>query len=183
MKRRWPVAIALLAALAWSAPGPAAASPAQVAAIGDSVMLGARSALQARGMRVDAKVNRQASLAPGILRAKGASLPHYVVLHLGTNGTFAAADCRRVFDAAGPDRTVLLVTIHAKRRWVAGNNKTLRQCAAMHADQSLLVDWDAAARQHPGWVYADGIHLRPVGAKAYAGLIAEAVERARGLGQ
>ena len=73
-----------------------------------------------------------------------------------------------------------LVTIHAKRSWVKGNNATLRACdAAFPASRVGIVDWDAAASRNPGWLYSDGIHLTSEGARNYARLIAEAV-RSRG---
>ncbi len=69
-------------------------------AIGDSVMLGAKSQLKAAGVRkVDAAVSRQASVGPGLVRERGAALPEHVVVHLGTNGTYtlkmSAGSCAR----------------------------------------------------------------------------------------
>lgn len=144
-------------------------------AVGDSVMLGARWALQKRGIAVDAKVSRQARTGPGLLRAKGSRLPRNVVVHLGTNGPMRLADCQDVIRAAGPQRRVFLVTVKADRRWIAGNNQTLRHCASGFPGRVSIIDWAWAARRHPAWLYADGIHLRPAGARAFARLVDDAV--------
>lgn len=146
--------------------------------VGDSVMLGARTQLRGRDFRVDAAVSRQAYKGPALLRERGARLPRNVVVHLGTNGTFDIDTCRRIVKTAGPQRIVYFVTIHADRRWVAGNNRVIRDCDRAFAEHRVrVIDWNRAANDHEGWTYADGIHLRPDGAKAYARLIAQAVAR------
>ena len=60
-------------------------------AIGDSVMLGARQALVARGFRVNAVVSRQFRDVVPLVRqlAAGGHLPIEVIVHLGTNGLLA----------------------------------------------------------------------------------------------
>ena len=155
---------------------PANAASGRTLAIGDSVMLGARSALQHAGVdKVDAKVSRQATTAPGLLRQRGRGLPRNVVIHLGTNGTFPTTVCRAIVRAVGPDRHVFLVNLKVPRRWEGSNNRVIRLCAAMHPDQVTLVDWHRAATQHPEWLYADGMHLRPKGARGYARVVAGAI--------
>ena len=67
----------------------------QVVAIGDSVMLGARRALETRfGPKtlVDAKVSRQLTAAIDIVRglAEEDRLGDVLVIHMGTNGPFTA---------------------------------------------------------------------------------------------
>lgn len=156
--------------------GTPASADANALAIGDSVMLGAKWTLTKRGIDVDAEVSRQASSAPRLVARRGDRLPPDVVVHLGTNGTLDAADCEAVMKAAGPERTVHWVTIAAKRRWVPGNNRVIRACIQRHPGRAALIDWAWAAKQHPEWLYADGIHLRPAGAKAYARLVANAVQ-------
>ena len=173
---RAALATALLALAVALVPSPAQAQ-ADVLAVGDSVMLGAKWALQQRGVAVNAKVSRQAWEGISLLRAKRSALPDAVVVHLGTNGTLPDTFCARLLRAVGPRPTIHLVTIKADRRWVAGNNRLLRRCAAGHADQVRIVDWAWAANRHPSWVYRDGIHLRPAGARAFARIIDEAVAR------
>ncbi|MDP2013608.1 MAG: hypothetical protein Q8L05_05220 [Actinomycetota bacterium] len=155
---------------------PAAADSGRTLALGDSVMLGAREALHEVGVqKIDAKVSRQASTAAGLLRERGSGLQRRVVIHLGTNGSFTKEICRSIMKAVGPDRRVFLVNIKVPRRWEESNNKAIDRCAAIHADQVTLVDWHRASTRHPQWLYSDGLHLRPLGARGYARLIADAI--------
>jgi hypothetical protein len=176
-------ACAVLGLLAGAVPAgaaiPADTIPAGRYALGDSVMLGARWALERQGFgRVDAVKSRQAYAGPAILRRMGARLPRDVVIHLGTNGTFPMSTCRAMVDIAGANRHVFLVTDHVRRSWTKGNNATIRRCAqAYGSDRVSVIDWDWAASRHPSWLYSDGMHLKPTGAKAYARIIADAVDR------
>lgn len=172
----WAAACALVASL----PGaPAAAeSPQPVVAIGDSVMEGARAILRKRGIRVDAKVSRQATSAPGIMRRLGDRLPETVIVHLGTNGTFPASTCRDLVRVAGPERRIFLMTIKVPRRWERSNNAVIRACARRYPAQVTVIDWNWAASRHRGWLYGDGYHLRSAGARGYADVIRNALQRA-----
>lgn len=170
------VAVMLLALTVVAVPSAAQAVPDGTITIGDSVMLGARWALEKQGIDVvDAKKSRQASTGASLVRAHGASLPRNVVVHLGTNGVFPDNTCRDLVAAAGPQRHVYLLTLNVPRKWESTNNVKIRRCAAVHADQVSIIDWRSAAKAHPKWLYSDGIHLRPAGAKGYARLIADAV--------
>jgi hypothetical protein len=140
--------------------------------IGDSVMLGAKWALLKRGITiVDAKVSRQALTGPGLIRKRGSKLPGYVVVHLGTNGTYTPEVCRDIIKAAGPSRHVFLLTLKVPRSWERKNNVMIRKCAAANPEHASVIDWHWVAGQHPGWLYSDGMHLRPEGAKGYARMI------------
>lgn len=150
-------------------------------AVGDSVMLGAKWVLEKRGVEiVDAKVSRQAVTGPGLLVKRGEDLPKYVVVHLGTNGSYTMEQCMDLIKAAGPERTVFLVTIKVPRKWEEANNAMLRECAAkFRADRVKVLDWNALASERPELLYADGVHLRPDGAKAFARMITRAVTSAQ----
>jgi hypothetical protein len=167
--------LAVLAVLA--APSAHAAPPVGPYAIGDSVMLGAKSQLLARGFyAVNAVQSRQSYAGPALLRARAARLPRFVVIHLGTNGTYPLSVCHQMVDAVGPGHQVFLVTIHVPRRWQDADNGVIRTCADSYPDGHVhVVDWNAAARAHPGWLYADHTHLRPEGAKGFADLITGAI--------
>ena len=180
--RRFVGAIVLTICLALVLPTTAHAADADAYAVGDSVMLGAKWALQRQGVTVDAKVSRQARVGAGLLKGQGQRLPHNVVIHLGTNGPMDLADCRAMVAQAGPSRVVFLVTVHAKRRWVQANNATIQRCAAGFPGRVHVIDWNWAASHHPGWLYSDGIHLRPAGARAFAHLIADAIANSNGQG-
>jgi hypothetical protein len=172
------LAVGATATLALAAPAAAEGVPDRYA-LGDSVMLGAKSNLKSLGFDiVDATVSRQAYGAAALLRKRGAALPANVVVHLGTNGTFPMDVCRAIVRSAGERRQVFLVTVHVDRSWTASNNRMLRACAEEFGpDRVTLVDWNAAANRNPRWLYTDGAHLRPAGARGYAQLIDEAVDR------
>ena len=164
--------LALICAVA----SPASAHGIRTIAIGDSVMLGARSDLQKLGVQtVAAKVSRQAGTAAARLSQRGSGLPMRVVIHLGTNGPFTPENCRSIMRAVGPVRKVFLVNVKVPRRWEEPNNKEIDMCAGIHPDQVTVVDWHRAASRHPDWLYSDGVHLRPSGALGYARLIAKAI--------
>ena len=151
-------------------------------AIGDSVMLGAKWNLLNRQdfTLVDAAVSRQAATGPGILRKLGSGLAQNVIVHLGTNGSYPIKTCKQLVQAAGPTRKVFLVTIKVPRLWEPVNNKMLRRCESRFpAEQVHIIDWNWAASRHAEeWLYDDGAHLRPAGARAFARIMNEAIARA-----
>jgi hypothetical protein len=57
------------------------------------------------------------------------------------------------------------------------NNAVLADGAGRHPN-AALVDWYAASLDHPEYLWEDGTHLTPEGARAYAGLIAEGADLA-----
>jgi hypothetical protein len=150
-----------------------------ITAIGDSVMLGARPALQQRlpTIDVDAEVSRQLNQALEVARARRAAgtLGAVVVLHLGTNGLIGAAEFDRLIDALGEPQRVVVVTLKVPRAWEEPNNAMLRATVSRHPTV-VLVDWHAASIGQPDYFWSDGYHLRPEGARTYAALIAAAVE-------
>lgn len=173
------IAIALMGAMAIAPGAQAAEQPGSLDTItvGDSVQLGAKWVLLKKGVDVvDAKVSRQAVTGPGLLRKRGERLPTNVVIHLGTNGSYALEDCKEMVRIAGPERRVFMLTIAVPRRWESVNNETIRRCArAFPAGRVQIIDWKAATKAHPSWLYSDGMHLPPAGAKGYARLIERAV--------
>lgn len=160
---------------------PVSAKDLDAIAIGDSVMLGAKSQLRERGVDVvDAAVSRQAATGPGLLRERGEKLPEHVVVHLGTNGTYTLKMCKELVRTAGQARRVYLVTVKVPRKWESVNNDMLRSCdRAFRSDRVVLLDWNAVATKNPSYLYADGVHLRPEGARAFARMIELAVTAPR----
>jgi hypothetical protein len=174
---RIAVTVLLIALVGGAAPGAVAETRAQ--AFGDSVMLGAVGSLKKRDIGVDAAVSRQATAGPALLRKAKGKLPRNVFLHFGTNGTYPFETCTAMVNALGSERRVFLVTVKVPRSWEKVNNRMLRRCAAAYPTGRVhIVDWNWAASRRPQWLYADGYHLRPTGAKNFARILAEAVERA-----
>jgi hypothetical protein len=149
-------------------------------AIGDSVMLGSRSLLQARGFAVDAKVGRQfGAVVNAVIKLRNHhALPANIVVHLGTNGTIALRDCRALVDQAGPTRRVFLVNVRVPRPWTHGNNVVLDACDRSYpAARVVVINWAKAAAAHREWFGPDNVHPNAAGRKVYTQLIVDAVTR------
>jgi peptidoglycan/LPS O-acetylase OafA/YrhL len=149
-----------------------------VIAIGDSVLLGARTAVRTAlpGITMNAEVGRQFStlgwLIPTLAQTGG--LRSTVIIHLGTNGPPTDAQLKKALDALIGVPRVVLVTTHADRSWEEVTNQRIRN-AAMGRSNVVLADWYAIAAGHPEWFVQDGIHLSVDGANAYANLLASSI--------
>jgi hypothetical protein len=143
-------------------------------AVGDSVMLGAKDELVARGFRVNATVSRQFRDAVPLLEQLKAAgrLRRKVIVHLGNNGILiAAADCNRISEIAGPNRRVYLVNLKIPRWYRSSQNRQLAACAERRPN-TVLVNWFFFSRDHSSWFAADGFHLTPTGQARYAAFVA-----------
>jgi hypothetical protein len=152
-----------------------------ITGIGDSVMLGAASALTARlgpSMQVVAEVGRQMVDTPGLVAdlARHGRLGEVVILHLGANGPFPDETLDEIVDIAG-DREVLLLDVKVPRRWEGEVNDRIRSAGRRHR-RVTVVDWRRLADQEPGLLTHDGYHLTPVGRQRYTELVAGAVTEA-----
>ena len=147
-------------------------------AIGDSVLLGARSAVrnQLPGIAVNADVGRQFNvlswLIP-VLRKSGDLRPN-VVINLGTNGPPTENDLRKALDNLADARRVVLVTTRAPRSWQDLTNDRIR-AAAEGRSNVVVADWFAMSAGHPEFFVSDGVHLTVAGADAFAMTIASAM--------
>lgn len=144
---------------------------------GDSVMLGARSAIYDAipGARVDAAVSRFPGAFTGrIAKTKRIGrLADVVVIHAGTNGVLPESIMRDMLDQLTDRERVVVVNTAVPRPWRAPDNAVI---AAVTKDYPnvVVVDWNAAAQGHPEWFVSDGVHLTSAGAKAYAEIIKKA---------
>ncbi|MFI0545967.1 MAG: acyltransferase family protein [Brachymonas sp.] len=157
---------------------PIASTPLHIQAFGDSVMLGAKSTLAKKlpHAQIDAKVGRQASDLLKILQspARQASLSPSVVIHIGTNGYIYEKNLKKILELLKDQDRVLLITIHADRRWADENNSLLRRIASQHRNVALI-DWNTYANAHREFFVQDGIHLTGLGMQAYAELVRTAL--------
>jgi hypothetical protein len=166
----------LLATVAAAAPLTGSAAGAKAFALGDSVMLGAKSELQRRGIAVDATVSRQLASGTSLLRSLKASgrLPARVVVHLGTNGPVSASEMRSLLSVLRDRARVVVLTLKVPRSWESGNNAVIKSVARRFVNVEL-VDWHWWGSRNRGWFWDDGYHLRPEGAAAYSRLVAKAL--------
>jgi hypothetical protein len=145
-------------------------------AVGDSVMLGAIEPIRRAGFEVDVAGCRLWSQGLELLkeRARGGTLPDLVVIGLGTNWTVSNDDIRAALDVVGPERVLGLVTPRELGGEPSTDQVMIRQAAERWPEQVEVIDWAAASDGKDAWVYDDGVHLRPAGARALARLMRQA---------
>ncbi|PRY63254.1 peptidoglycan/LPS O-acetylase OafA/YrhL [Knoellia remsis] len=148
---------------------------AEIDAYGDSMMVGSLQALRYYfpGIRIDAKSNRQWSQGLAAVTERGDDNRRAVVLALGTNAGVDVGRARQTLDALGPDRMVVLVTLHGRMSRIADDNAALRELARGRGNVALA-DWDAAVEGTEGQLQSDGLHPSLVGAHLYAKTIRQA---------
>jgi peptidoglycan/LPS O-acetylase OafA/YrhL len=149
----------------------------RVLAVGDSVMVDARTGLAQRlgpGLTLDAAVGRQPAETISLLHAYAATggLPDNVVIQLGNNGPVYADDLVALHDGLRGVPHVYLVNVDVPRSWQGEVNSILAQ-AAHNWGQAELVDWHSIASSKR--VTTDGVHLTSEGITLYSRLIARAV--------
>jgi len=149
-----------------------------VTAVGDSVMLGARSELGKvfPKLTLDAAISRQArEVASRVTgRREAGQLAQVVVIHTGTNGPAYASILEPLVAALADRKRVVLVSNHAPDQWVEESNRVIAGLARKYPNVRLA-DWAGASAGHRDYFYSDGVHTNPAGARAYAQLVAQAV--------
>lgn len=153
--------------------------------VGDSVMLGAASAIES-AMRpwratVDAVVGRSTLAGLEVLRARARAIRDVVVIQLGTNDGASLAPYAlhvdQIMRQLKGATVVIWLTIREARRYYAGTNVTLRRALRAYPN-AFVADWNAYAPA--SGMYPDGLHLRPAGAAAMARLVHDAILAADG---
>ena len=152
-----------------------------ILAVGDSVMLGASSALQATlgpQLHVDAVVARQPGETIARLFAYRAAglLPARVIVHIGDNGPVYYADLVRLKAALAGVPLVVIVNVRVATKWQGEVNSELPQVVTgWH--EATIADWyDASAG---ATAVADGTHATVSGERLFAALIARALDAPR----
>lgn len=147
----------------------------KVTAVGDSVMADASGSLQEimPHAYVDAKVGRQGSEAPDVIKHLKADghLQKIVVINLGTNGAMTPQTVQQILDSIGPHHQIYWVNAHIPTKdWQAAVNKQILQVAKKRKDV-YLVDWYSLSKQHPEWFASDGVHMNDKGNAQFTRLI------------
>jgi hypothetical protein len=159
--------------------------PLPVLALGDSVMVDARTGLArllGGGLTLNAAVGRQPGEIISLLHdyAAAGDLPDYVVLQIGNNGPVYGDDLAKLHQALKGVPHVFLVNVEVPRSWQGEVNSALSE-ASRSWGQAELVDWHAIAASH-GDITTDGIHLTEKGMELYSRLVAASVRTAAGKG-
>lgn len=150
-------------------------------AVGDSIMLGAAQRLQRAGFEVDVRGCRQMSEGLAVLRSRRRShtLPHVVVVGLGTNWTVTASQIRAGLRILGRERVLGLVTPREAGGVTSSDQRQIRAAGRRWPNRVRVIDWARRSAGHPGWVWSDGLHLTPRGARAFARLVRVTLREAR----
>ncbi len=163
---------------------PADAQQRRVVVIGDSIILGAQSALtgafQGAGWQIafDAQVSRSTVAALDAIEAHRAELTDSLVLSFGANDAGNPATFRsrveRVLAATASVPNVYWITIREVRDYYPAANQVLRDVAAAHPNVTV-VDWHAASAGSSGLTSGDGLHLTGAGGARMAEVLVGAV--------
>lgn len=155
-----------------------------IACIGDSVMLGAGSQLRANlpNCIIDAEVSRYVGGGIDVARSlqSQGKLGDIVVISLGTNGPIAGSEryevqTRKLLEILGSKRHIFWVNTYAPHlKWQKTNNEYLVEMVKTHPNVTI-VDWCAAASQHPEWLVSDGVHPNNEGSRAFAQLVKDTI--------
>ncbi|WP_107924758.1 acyltransferase family protein [Lysinibacillus parviboronicapiens] len=148
-----------------------------ILAIGDSVMIDIASSLQKiyPNITIDAKIGRQVSqavkLAPAFANFNQSKKA--VIIQLGTNGYFTNNQIDMLLGAFS-NAHLYLVNTRVPRPWEGKVNNALYRKAQEH-DNITLIDWHAAAIDHPEYFAPDGVHLEQKGVETLTNLIQQAL--------
>ena len=143
--------------------------------IGDSVLLGAKPAVESAfgpAVVVDASESRQFKHADDVardLRTRG-ELGDIVVLHLGTNGAFSSATWDEVMTELSDRRRVIVLTVNVPRRWESIVNAAIRSGQERWPGVEVI-DYKAFADTHPDLYVPDGVHLTATGRTLYSNFL------------
>ncbi|HEY0516888.1 MAG TPA: hypothetical protein VGD00_07180 [Solirubrobacteraceae bacterium] len=150
-------------------------------AIGDSTMLLAMDNLAKIGFNVNAHGCRGMDEGLAILRKRGhdGTLPHLVVMALGTDFSVKRSQIKRALRYLGPDRVLGLVTPWELGGHAGSDAKTVRKAGKTWKDRVKVLDWVKVSRGHGSWFQPDGCHLTQAGARAFARLFKKALPYAQ----
>ena len=126
---------------------------------------------------IDAQLGRHTATTIDLLRARrdANQLGAVVIIQTGDNGYLSVREMQTMLKLVGGVRRVVLVNLHVPREWERNNNDILRG-ESEGQPNVVLVDWSAASANHPEYFWDDGMHLRAYGARAYATLVAAAIQ-------
>jgi hypothetical protein len=137
-------------------------------------MLGAKEAIEHAipGARIDAAISRQFDQGAAVLKSdtQADGPARTIVVDLGDNGAISDGAFDQIMRAAGPDSTVVFLTVKIPRSWEQAANDALYAGARRWANAQVL-DWQHYSSPHADWFVRDGFHLLAAGQAAYAAFI------------
>ncbi|GAA3346213.1 peptidoglycan O-acetyltransferase OatA [Deinococcus persicinus] len=150
-----------------------------ILAIGDSVMIDIATSLHKvfPNITIDGKIGRQVSqavkLAPNYASFNQSN--NAIIIQLGTNGYFTNDQIDTLL-AAFANADIYLVNTRVPRSWEGKVNASLLQKSEEH-ENITLIDWHAAALNHPEYFAPDGVHLEKKGVEVLTNLIQQSINK------
>ena len=139
---------------------------------GDSVILGIRFELDNRqpiGL-INARVGRQATeLLEVITNDKANMSAATIVLNLGNNNKLTEEQVAAIFEEIKDQPRIVVVNTAVPRAWRDDNNALIAKYATAYG--AYLVDWASISQGRSEYFGPDGVHLVPVGVRAYVDAI------------
>ena len=139
---------------------------------GDSVILGIRFELDNRqpiGL-INARVGRQATeLLEVITNDKANMSAATIVLNLGNNNKLREEQVAAIFEEIKDQPRIVVVNTAVPRAWRDDNNALIAKYATAYG--AYLVDWATISQGRSEYFGPDGVHLVPVGVRAYVDAI------------
>ena len=151
----------------------------EILAIGDSVMLGAKNALEGsiKNLTVNAAVSRQFPEIHRIIKKlqKTGKLPPFVIIHTGSNGTVDEKGFIDMMESLSGCRRVAVFNLRVPKKWQDSNNKIINSVVPKYRN-AVLIDWHKESSSQREIFYKDGVHLKhPKGIGLYAQLAKQAL--------
>jgi hypothetical protein len=159
----------------------------KVSAVGDSVLLGAASAVETTltgplggGVLVNAAVSRHAGTCIQVLQAFAALkvLAPLVIVHCGNNGALGPGFVDQVMQIAGPNRNVVFASLKVPRSWEYPDNLAVKSDVVKYRN-ARMYDWHSLGTlltPQNVYFYKDGYHLTPAGRDYYARNLLDALK-------
>jgi peptidoglycan/LPS O-acetylase OafA/YrhL len=149
-----------------------------VTAIGDSIMVDAAPYLQGMlpGIVIDAQVSQQLyQVQDAVTQIKAMGwVGNRLILELGTNGPYSAAQLQTLLYSFGPLQKIVLVNTRGPFAWEQEVNSTIATVTQSFPN-TVVVDWYNQSTAFPQYFQPDGVHLTPDGGKFYASLVVQAL--------
>ena len=142
-----------------------------IIAIGDDIMLEAKTCLEDRGIDVWPRPVRGAG---ELLQAIQSAVTNQsaVFIHMGADSGLVDGQIVRAIEDLGPSRRIVWATIQipdpawGEFSFEERSNASIRNVVSRHRDGRVL-DWNAATAKHYDWT-VDGVRMSPTGCREYA---------------
>jgi peptidoglycan/LPS O-acetylase OafA/YrhL len=139
---------------------------------GDSVILGIHYELESRQhiALINARVGRQATELVKVMQQDKTNVEDStVIFNLGNNNKLTSNQVIEVFEEVKNQPKIIVVNTAVPRGWREDNNTLISKYAAKYG--ASVINWAEISTGHPEYFAPDGVHLVPLGVRAYVDAI------------